>query len=462
MPHADNHALHNRFLDDPLTLTYAKTASPIILVMSMSGMLTVADALFLGLYVGPQALAAVTAMFPAYMGIVALASLVSSGMSSLLARRLGGDQPIEAIKTLCGAIGLALALGGLLMLLFAIGGHDVARLAAGGSPSLARLGWTYLGVTVLFSPVLFVLSVNSDALRNEGRVGLMAGLSLLLSLCNIALNFLLIAGFELGVAGSALGTGLAQSMVLAILLLFRWRGSTSLPLGAFRLRYLSSSWTRILALGAPQSLNFLGLALGSAAILAMLQLVQAHGYQDTIAAYGITTRILTFGFLPLLGLSQAMQSITGNNVGAELWPRVDCSLKIALTTAAIYCSTIQLLLWVNAPAIGKAFVQEPAVLSEIVRILPLLTLGFFLAGPLMMIAGHFQALGQARKAALLGLTKPYLFALPLTLILPGFLGEPGIWIAGPLAELLLFGLACGLLTAVAKTERLLWGLFHSN
>lgn len=83
---------NNQFLEAPLGLTYARTALPIIFVMGMNGLLAVADALFLGHYVGPDALAAVTLMFPIYMLIVALATLVSSGMSSLLARHLG--QPL--------------------------------------------------------------------------------------------------------------------------------------------------------------------------------------------------------------------------------------------------------------------------------------------------------------------------------------------------------------------------------
>ncbi|MEL7529525.1 MAG: MATE family efflux transporter, partial [Pseudomonadota bacterium] len=75
----------NFYTQGPLVPTLLKTALPIILVMSMNGLLTVADALFLGRFVGPDALSAVTLMFPAYMILVATATLISSGMSSILA-----------------------------------------------------------------------------------------------------------------------------------------------------------------------------------------------------------------------------------------------------------------------------------------------------------------------------------------------------------------------------------------
>ncbi len=97
----------NSFLEGPLGPIYARTALPIIFVMGMNGALAVVDALFLGHFAGPQALAAVTLMFPPYMLIVALATLGSSGMSSILARQLGAGRVQEACATYSAAHGLA-------------------------------------------------------------------------------------------------------------------------------------------------------------------------------------------------------------------------------------------------------------------------------------------------------------------------------------------------------------------
>ena len=218
----------NTFTDGPLGTIYLKTALPIIFVIGMNGLLTVADALFLGWYVGADALAAVTLMFPIYMLIVALSTLVSSGMSSLLARPLGGGRLDGARAAFAGAHGLALLLGCILIVLFLAFGRPMSLLAAGGSQELAGMGLVYLRITVLFFPLLFVVSVNSDALRNEGKVGFMAAMSLLVSLANIAFNYILIAGLNMGVAGSAYGTAAAQALAFAIILSFRIFGTTTL------------------------------------------------------------------------------------------------------------------------------------------------------------------------------------------------------------------------------------------
>ncbi len=452
----------NTFLTGPLSSLYVKTALPIIFVMSMTGLLAIADAFFLGRYVGPEALAAVTLMFPLYMLMVALSTLVATGMSSMLARALGADRISDALGIFAGAHGLALALGAGLILLFFTFGSQAAHLMADGSDALADMGLTYLRIAVIFSPLMFVLGVNSDALRNEGRVGLMAALSLLVSLANIAFNYVLIAQLNMGIGGSAYGTVLAQSLALAIIMVFRVRGQTQLRPTAFLTHSLFGRWGRILALGAPQSLNFLGIAMGSAVIIAALQLNHSPNYEDTVSAYGIITRILTFVFMPMLGLSQAMQTITGNNFGAQLWDRSDKSLTVGISLTFGYCVIVQIVLFLSAPWLGGAFVDDPHVIAEVGRILPMITAMMFIAGPLAMISGYFQAIGDARRALMLGLSKQYLFAVPLTLILPLAMGEFGIWAAPPLAELLQLTLVAFVLAITAKTKGLGWGVFHAG
>lgn len=75
---------------------------------------------------------------------------------------------------------------------------------------------------------------------------------------------------------------------------------------------------------------------------------------------------------------------------------------------------------------------------------------------------YFQAIGSAGKAALLGLTKPYALAIPLTFLLPVWFGEIGIWYAGPLAEVMMLGLTAVVLWRAAQDPALKWGIFHTK
>ena len=308
----------NPYTNGPLGLIFAKTAAPIIFVMGMNGLLTVVDAMFLGRYVGADALGAVTLIFPLFMLTIALATLVSNGMSSILARDLGARDLAAARAVYSSACGLALLVAGLLIAGYLLFGRLLSLTLANGVVPLADMGQTYLAITAWLSPLAFVLAVNLDALRNEGHVGMMAAMSVLVSTSNIGFNYVLIAMMGLGVAGSAIGTGLAQLLALIIIIAFRATGRTTLRPRDMLAGPLTRNWAGILALGAPQSLSFLGIAIGTAAVIAALQFNTVVEYETTVSAYGIVTRPITFAFLPLLGLTYAMQTIVGNNFGVEV------------------------------------------------------------------------------------------------------------------------------------------------
>ncbi|MCR9266343.1 MAG: MATE family efflux transporter, partial [Alphaproteobacteria bacterium] len=117
----------------PIVPLFFKTALPIVFLMSVNGLFTVVDAIFLGLFVGPEALAGVTLMFPLVMMCVALATLVANGMASVLARQLGAGDLAGARKSFAGAHGLSVLTCLILVALFLAGGRPLVALAADGS-----------------------------------------------------------------------------------------------------------------------------------------------------------------------------------------------------------------------------------------------------------------------------------------------------------------------------------------
>ncbi|WDZ75199.1 MATE family efflux transporter [Ensifer adhaerens] len=432
----------NAFLTAPLGAVFARTALPIIFVMGMNGLLAVVDAIMLGIYVGADAVGAVTTVFPIFILMVALATLVVSGMASLLARHLGAGRLTEARGVFAGAHMLALLIAALLIVLFAICGERLVLTLANGPGPLAGMAHGYIAILIVCSPIQFLLAVHSDALRSEGRAGLMAGLSLLVSAANLVFNYGLIALLGWGVAGSALATVMAQALALGLIVLFRIVGRTELRLSAIFRHSPLTGWRSMIALGSPQSLGFIGMALVSVTIMAALQkTTAAESYDTTVAAYGIITRIMTFALLPLLGLSQALQAIVGNNIGAGLMDRANRMLCLGLLVALVYCLTIELVLVGFARPVGAAFVDSDAVVADVARIMPVMVAMYVVSGPLILLGSYFQAIGDAGRAAILSLSKPYLFTMPLVAVYASRFGEPGIWFATPTAEALLLVVA---------------------
>ncbi|WP_165498302.1 MATE family efflux transporter [Siculibacillus lacustris] len=455
-PHVDG----NPYLVAPVARVFVRTAAPIILVMTVNGLFTVVDALFLGHYAGAKALTAVTLMFPLMMLMIALQTMVASGMASIVARQLGARDLRAAEGTVFAAHLLAVAVCAVLILGLALTGGTMARALSGDDPEIARLGIVFLSIMVVFAPFSFFLGIQADTLRSEGHVGAMALLAVVATVLNILFNYLLIGVFDYGVAGSAAGTILAQALAMAGVVGLRLSGHTRLPLFARGSGAILADWRAILALGAPQSLGFLGISLTTGLVIVEVQLWSPSGYADTVAAYGIINRILTFAYLPLLGMSMACQSIAGNNAGAGRFDRSGAVLRIGVGCALVYAAAFEtaFLLW--PAAIGGLFVDAPRVVGEIARIMPVICATYAVAMPMMVVGGYFQALGMAGNAAVLSLARTYAIGLPLLSTMPSLLGERGIWLSTPIGDVLMLAVAAALLGWNARRHDLRWGLFR--
>ncbi|MBE7636097.1 MATE family efflux transporter [Sneathiella sp. P13V-1] len=427
---------HNMFLHTPLGALFVKTALPIILVMLTNGLFTVVDGWFIGRFIGADALSAVTMVFPLYMVIVALATLVSGGFSSIFARYLGAGELDLARKSLSSAMLLALLICFLLVALYMAGGYDLALAIANGSLELAGMGDVYLSLSVYFSILFFYGALFSDMLRCQGYMGFMTLVTVGANVLNGVCNYILVVHYDMGVAGAAYGTAMAQTLAIIATLSFSIVKSEAIKVRLPKVGALTLNWRQYLALGAPTSLTYVGVSALTGSIIYQMQNWSGDNYAASAAAYGIINRLFTFGYMPLLGMTLAQQTIVGNNYGGGLMDRAFTTLKIGIGISFVYCATLQFCFTFFAEDIAALFVDDPAVIAETTRIMPLIMSLYILFGPLLMISNFFQAVGDAGRAALLSLTRVYLIAVPSILLLPNIFGEIGIWYASPLTELL--------------------------
>lgn len=451
---SSEHASQNRFLSVPIGRLFVANALPMMVMMLTSGMLAVVDAAFLGHFVGPDALTAVSLVFPMLMIVVALSTLVSGGMSSLLARHLGAEQHDDAMAVFAQAHGLALCLSLLLIAAFGTGAGFVIGQLSGGQTGIAHKAYTYLAIMIFASPLQLLLGVHADAWRNEGNAGLIALMSASVTLANVVLNYVLIVPLDMGVAGSALGTAIAQGAGLALLVGLRWRGAGSLTMSGLWNSRWTGGWCPILALGAPVSLSFIGIALVSATVITTLRLTAGAGYVESVAAYGIVTRILSFTFLPLMAIALATQTIVGHNVGAKFHRRSDAALRLGLAVAFVYCAFVEVMLLATHGWIGSGFVASPEVIGLAGSILvPMLSLYLF-TGPVLVLAMYFQAIGKPERTAMLTLIKPFALS-PLLVAGLGFsIGAKAIWIAFPIADGIIVAATLGVVIASQRHRAL--------
>jgi Na+-driven multidrug efflux pump len=155
-----------------------------------------------------------------------------------------------------------------------------------------------------------------------------------------------------------------------------------------------------------------------------------------VAVYAIISRLLMFSLFPVLGITQGFIPIAGYNFGANHKKRVEQVIRVALLYATGFATLVFLMINFFSSSIGGIFTSDPLVLEKS----PAAIRWVFAATPIVGIqligAAYYQAIGRARPALLLTLTRQGFFFIPLLYVFPRFLGIEGVWLAFPIAEFL--------------------------
>lgn len=139
--------------------------------------------------------------------------------------------------------------------------------------------------------------------------------------------------------------------------------------------------------------------------------------------------------MPLMGITEGLQPIIGYNYGAKLMKRVRKTLLYGIIIGSTFSSLTFLIMFFNADSFVGIFLNEgsPTIamasngLKIYIAMLPLLSVN------LMGIA-YFQSTAQGRISMVLGMLRQFIILMPLLMVLPGFLGLNGIWLAVPISD----------------------------
>jgi len=156
-----------------------------------------------------------------------------------------------------------------------------------------------------------------------------------------------------------------------------------------------------------------------------------------LSAIGIVSSTATLLFMPILGISQGAQPIIGFNYGAKNYQRVKATWQTAALagTAVAVVGFIAIRLW-PAQLVGLFSKGDLALTALTTHAMSIFLLLIPVLGFQVVSSTYFQAVGKARQAAILSLSRQVLFFIPLLLILPRLWGVEGVWRTGPLADFL--------------------------
>jgi putative MATE family efflux protein len=411
---------------------------PAIIGMSVNALYNIVGRIFVGRGIGALAIAATTVAFPLMIIIMAVSILVGVGATALISIRLGEDKKEAAEKIAANAITMIILLSAIFAALFFVFTEQVLTIC-GASPEVMPYARDYTQIIMLGAVFgSFSMGVN-NFIRAEGNPKMAMYTQLLGAAANIALNYLFIFPLGWGIKGSALATILAQLLSSLWVLNYYLRGKSLVKL---RLANFRPSWP---ILSSMMAIGFAPFAMQIASSIQQVILnktLMAYSGDLALSAIGIIMSIATMLFMPVLGLAQGAQPIIGFNYGARQYQRVAKTWKLAVAGGTLIALLGYLVLRIWPQQLVGLFSEGDMALTALTTHAMLTYMALIpIVGFQVVSSTYFQAVGKAKQAAVLSLSRQVLFFIPLLIVLPRFWGVEGVWRAAPIADFLAVSLS---------------------
>lgn len=324
---------------------------PMLISVIFQQLYNIVDSVVAGQFIGPAALAAVGASYPITMLFMAVATGANIGCSVVVSQ-LFGARDFARMKT---AVNTSVA---------AIVGVSVALTAAGLLAChglLAMLGTpqdifpqsaTYLSIYIAGLAFLFLYNICTGVFTALGDSRTPLYFLIASSLGNIALDLLFVVTFQMGVAGVAWATFIAQgaSSVLAALALLRRLRALPARGQRFSLPMLG----RISAVAVPSILQQSFISVGN---LFIQRIVNSYG-SAVIAGYAGAIKLNTFAVTCFTTLANGLSNFSAQNIGAARLPRVKSGLRAGIGMALCVVVPFTLLYFMGGDMMMRLFVSD--------------------------------------------------------------------------------------------------------
>ena len=399
---------------------------PAIIGMSINGINAFVDGLYIGQFLGQNALAAVSLAFPLMMVTNGISAMIGVGASSLLSIAIGAGD-VETQRKIFGTMtALSLITSVILSILgIVFAPHLIGFL--GGSGEILELGVTYYRI-MMIGAFFRVFAVAANTLiRAEGKIKEAMVFSITAAILNIILNPIFIYYLDGGIAGAAWATVVAMFIFTLLCVWYYWAGRANYPV-SLRSYSLSPTLLKpILSVGV--SAMMLQLMFFVQQVI-VFRLLAQYGDDWDIAFMGSSYRVLLLVLFPSFGFAQALQPVVGINYGAKQYDRVRSSFTTFGLSATILMTSVWIfIMW--APEVCLSWMMPDATFAAKdlwdfrMMMLTLPTFPIF-----FMTTTLFQAIGNARIAGFLIVARELLLFVPIVFVLPLFYGVSGIYYTG--------------------------------
>jgi putative MATE family efflux protein len=402
----------------------ARLAWPLVVGNLLQTFYNLADMFWVG-RVSPDAVAAVSLMFPLSWMFVSTAMGITAATIALVSQHVGAgedrhaDRVVAQTFLLTLAVSTALAAAG-----YAARRELLALIGAEGQVFAEALA--YIEVVFLALPFIFLFFAFRASLQGAGDTKTAMWLMLLSAGLNVVIDPVFILGWgpvpAMGTRGAAWATFLARGAAVVAGIYVLLDGRFGVRLHPRDLRPDREILQRLVTIGYPATID--GWARSFAAVV-MAALVAPFG-TAAIAAYGIGVRLMSISWTVSGAIGQATATGVGQNLGAGTPDRAGRVTHVATGgTMAVLLAAGGVCAIVPEFFLG-IFIDDPDVVAEGVVFLRITAPFWAFFGGTMVIQGAFRGAGQTKVAMALSFLSRWVFRVPTALVLAfGALTVPG-------------------------------------
>ena len=426
-------------------------ALPAIIAQTASSLYNMVDSIFIGQGVGPLAISGLAVTFPLMNLSTAFGTLVGAGAATMLSVLLGQKNYKAANKVLGNVVTLNVILG-LIFMIVALVFIDPILYFFGASENTLPYAKEYIQIILYGNIVTHLYFGLNAAMRSSGNPKKAMALTIFTVVFNTILDPIFIFVFDMGIAGAAWATVIAQTVAMIVVLRHFSDRSRAFHFekGIFKLDPRVAKDSLIIGMGP-----FLMNAAACLVTLFINQQLRDYSGDLGIGSYGICNRFIFMFIMICMGLNQGMQPIAGYNYGAKQYSRVKEVFWMTAKFGTIV-TTICFAIGMFIPRLAAGiFTHDEALLNMSAEGMRILTIGFPIVGFQMIGTNFFQCLGMVKKSIILSLSRQLLFLLPLLYCLPLWVGSNGVWMSFPISDVLSALLTAILLRRLFKKFNLL-------
>ena len=402
---------------------------PLILGNLLQQMYNTADSIIVGNFVGSNGLAAVGSGTALINLIIAFSQGAAVGAGVIVSQNLGARDKQKTKLAVHTAMCIAIILGVILSAIGVILSRDLL-IWMKTPKSVLKDSVLYLQIYcggLIFNVIYNMATGILNAAGNSKRPLIYLAIA---SVTNIILDLVFIKALKWGVKGAAIATDISQALSCVLAVGYLLRVNSDYKLIVKELKIHGNTAKQIIRVGLPTAIQNMVISFSNVLVQSS---VNSYG-ATAMAGYAAYLKIDGFNILPVLSISMAVTTFTGQNVGAKKPDRIKKGMWNALIMGVVYTVIIGVVILLTSHTVLGLFTKDNEVITYGQLAMKYFCPFYFLLGILNILAGTVRGAGKGVPPMLILLFSMCIFRiLWIKIALPFYSTIDGVFILYPIS-----------------------------